>query len=158
MNKRQGVLRSHCPISYSLELVGDKWSLLIVRDMVYFGKKTYGEFKNSNEDIARNILASRLKSLAENGLIVKKPHPDDGRKDIYSLTPKGLGLIPILLDMADWGSEHYAESDAPASWLELVRADRENILKLITRTVQAGGAIFVGKDSVVSQLQNATKK
>jgi len=152
MNTRQGLLRSHCPISYSLELVGDRWSLLIVRDMVYFGKKTYGEFKGSNEGIARNILASRLKQLAEHGLIIKTPHPDDGRKDIYRLTEKGLGLVPILLDMADWGSRHYSESDAPQSWLELVRRDRDHMIALITETVRAGGAIFVGEGSVVSQL------
>lgn len=152
MNFRQDNVRSNCPINYSLELVGDKWSLLIIRDIVYFGKQTYGEFMNSNEGIARNILASRLAQLAGNGLITKTPHPDDGRKDIYKLTEKGLSLIPILLDMADWGSEHYAESDAPASWLELVRSDREKIIALITDTVRAGGAIFVGEGNVINQL------
>lgn len=152
MNTRQDTLRSNCPINYSLELVGDKWSLLIIRDMVYFGKRTYGEFMNSNEGIARNILATRLVQLAEHGLIAKTPHPDDGRKDIYKLTEKGLGLIPVLLDMADWGSQHYTESDAPTSWLELVRHDREKMISLITETVRAGGAIFVGEGSVVSQL------
>lgn len=151
MKTRQAPLRSNCPINYSLELVGDKWSLLIIRDMVYFGKKTYGEFLNSDEGIARNILANRLVQLTEDGIIIKTPHPDDRRKDIYKLTEKGLGLIPILLDMADWGSRQF-DSGVPEDWLELIRRDRNNMIELITETVRAGGAIFVGEDSVASKL------
>lgn len=148
---RQDNLRSNCPINYSLELVGDSWSLLIIRDMVYFGKKTYGEFMNSDEGIARNILASRLAQLAKNGIIVKTPHPD-GRKYTYKLTDKGLGLIPILLDMADWGAQHSDQSDDLWQWLKLVRSDRDKMIALITETTRAGGAIFVGENSVVSKL------
>lgn len=151
MKTRQDSLRSDCPINYSLELVGDSWSLLIIRDMVYFGKRTYGEFMNSDEGIARNILANRLAQLAENGIIIKTPHPD-GRKDIYKLTEKGLGLIPILLDMADWGAEHSSQYEHLKSWLELVRRDRNSMVALITETVRAGGAIFVGENSVISKL------
>jgi len=151
MKKRQDILRSTCPINYTLELVGDKWSLLILRDMVYFGKKTYGEFIDSDEGIARNILASRLVQLMESGLIMKTPHQNDGRRDIYRLTDKGLGLIPLLLEMADWGSRHF-ESGAPQSWLELVRRDRSKMISLVTETVRAGGAIFVGENSVISKV------
>ena len=151
MKIRQGQFRSNCPINYSLELVGDKWSLLIIRDIVYFGKKTFGEFMDSDEGIARNILANRLVQLAENGLILKTPHPNDGRKDIYRLTEKGLGLIPILLDMADWGAHHH-DTGVPESWLALIRRDRDNMVTLITNTVRDGGAIFVGEQSVVSKL------
>jgi DNA-binding HxlR family transcriptional regulator len=150
----QDIPRSNCPINYSLELVGDAWSLLIIRDIVYFGKHTYGEFIASKEGIARNILAHRLAQLTDNGILIKSPHPDDGRKEMYKLTEKGLGLIPILLDMAEWGSQHYTESDAPQSWLALVRHDRNRMIVLITETVRAGNAIFVGEDSVVSKLEN----
>ena len=154
MKVRQDIPRSNCPINYSLELMGDRWSLLIVRDIAYFGKKTYGELVTSHEGIARNILASRLVQLVENGIVVKAPHPTDGRKDVYRLTEKGLGLIPILLDMAEWGSQHYSESDAPESWLALVRRDRLKMIELITETVREGGAIFVGERSVVSKLSS----
>jgi len=153
MKMRQDTPRSNCPINYSLGLVGDKWSLLIIRDMVYFGKKTYGEFISSDEGIARNILASRLVQLVEGGLIMKMPYQDDGRKDIYKLTEKGMGLIPTLLELADWGSQHF-ESGAPEPWLKLVRRDRSKMIALITETVQAGGAIFAGENSVISKLSH----
>ncbi len=153
MKVRQDTRRSDCPISYALELVGDRWSLLIVRDMVYFGKKTYGEFMSSEEGIARNILASRLAQLAESDLIVKTHHPDDGRKDVYRLTEKGLGLIPILLSMAEWGAQYIADPDPLQPWLESVRRDRNHMIVLVTETVRTGGAIFAGENSIISKLR-----
>ena len=152
MKSSQESMRSNCPINYSLELVGDKWSLLIIRDIVYFGKTAYGEFITSHEGIARNILARRLVWLVTIGILSKSPRPDDKRKDVYRLTEKGLGLIPVLLDLAEWGSEHYADSDAPESWLKLVRDNRSHMIRLITETVREGGAIFVGDNSVMSKL------
>lgn len=144
--------RSDCPISFLLETLGDTWSLLIVRDMVYFGKKTYGEFLESEEGIATNILANRLAKLEQNGILVKKTHPDDKRKELYSLTEKGLDLIPILLEMANWSAKHDPHTGAPQDWITLVNANKENITRLIRETVQSGGAIFVGADSVISKL------
>lgn len=69
-------------------MVGDLWSLLIVRDMNFFGRNTYGEFLSSDEGIARNILATRFVQLEQKGVLIKKPHPTDGRKDVYELTEK----------------------------------------------------------------------
>jgi DNA-binding HxlR family transcriptional regulator len=148
----KAAFRSNCPINYSLEMLGDGWSLLIVRDIVYFGKKTYGEFLSSQEGIARNVLAERLSTLIEKDILTKKPHPQDGRKDIYGLSEKGLGLIPILLDLAEWGALHYPESGVPEDWLALVRSRREEIIMLTKDTVRAGGSLFVGPNSVVDQL------
>lgn len=145
--------RSHCPINYSVEMLGDAWSLLIVRDIVYFGKKTYGEFLAAGEGIARNVLADRLHKLADRGIIVKKSHPHDGRKDIYELTEKGLDLIPILLDMAAWGAAHDPEAEAPAWWLTTVRSRREEVIRLAAETVRAGGSLFEGPNSVAEQLK-----
>src|SRR5690554_1283917 len=90
--------RSNCPISFSLDIIGDSWSLLIIRDMIFTGKKTFGEFLTSDEKIARNILTNRLYRLEAVGLISKKPHPSDGRKDLYELTEAGLDFIPVLLE------------------------------------------------------------
>ncbi len=151
-NPRTQPLRSACPINYSLETIGDGWSLLIVRDIVYFGKKTYGEFIAAGEGIARNILANRLARLEQNGILTKTPHPKDGRKDIYGLTERGLDLISLLLDMADWGAHCYKEADAPAWWLAAVCDNRATIIKLIRETVKGGGSIFVGGGSVVAQI------
>jgi DNA-binding HxlR family transcriptional regulator len=144
--------RSDCPISFVLETVGDTWSLLIVRDIVYFGKKTYGEFLESEEKIATNILATRLASLEQNGILVKKPHPKDKRKEVYELTEKGLDLIPIMVEMANWSFKHDPQTGAPAEWINMVNADKENITRLIIETVRNGGAVFVGPGSVISQL------
>jgi len=150
--KKKQPRRSDCPINFSLETFGDMWSLLIVRDIVYFGKKTYGEFLESDEHIATNILADRLVHLEETGILVKKRHPTDKRKEVYYLTDKGLDLIPILLDLATWGAKHDPQTGAPAVWIAMVKADRENIIQHVRETVQNGGSIFAGNDSLFSRL------
>lgn len=150
--KRQRRRRSDCPISVSLETFGDLWSLLIVRDIVYFGKKTYGEFLESDEGIATNILASRLAQLVHTGILEKKPHATDKRKEIYALTEKGLDLIPILLELASWSAQHDPETGAPMSWIALVNRDKETMIGRIRETVRRGGSIFVGPDSLVGVL------
>ena len=98
--------RSNCPISSALDTVGDKWSLLIVRDLLFTNKKTYSDFLKSEEGIATNILASRLTTL-ENAKIIKKyPNQKDGRKDFYKLTKKGSDLIPILIEFTLWSAKY----------------------------------------------------
>lgn len=144
--------RSECPINFSLEMLGDAWSLLIIRDIIYFGKQTYGEFLASEEGIARNILAVRLMQLHKKGLLTKKPHPADKRKDMYALTSDGLDLIPMLLEMAEWGAAQAASSNIPWKWLEAVQAHRKEIIKIIRATVQNGGSIFSEPNSVVEKL------
>lgn len=104
------MLRSDCPISFSLDVFGDKWSLLIIRDAVFAGTQTFNGFLRADEGIARNILANRLTYLVERGILLKQPHPTDGRKDVYILTEKGRDLIPILLSMATWGSKYEART------------------------------------------------
>lgn len=144
--------RSACPISFALETFGDLWSLLIVRDIIYFGKKTYGEFLASDEGIATNILASRLAQLVQTGMLEKKPHATDQRKEVYRLTEKGLDLIPILLELANWGAQHDPQTGAPPMWIALVNEDKAKMISRIRETVQRGGSIFVGPDCVVSAL------
>ena len=143
--------RSDCPINFALETFGDPWSLLLIRDIVYFGKKTYGEFLASEEAMATNILASRLARLEEQGILTKKPSEQDKRKEEYVLTEKGLDLIPVLVDMANWSAEHDSHTAAPAAWIALMKADREKMIGLIRETVQSGGAVFVGEKSLLSQ-------
>ncbi len=145
-------VKSHCPINYALECFGDPWSLLIVRDIVYFGKKTYGEFLASEERIATNVLANRLADLEKKGIIKKCPCDTDKRKDIYMLTERGLDLIPLLSEMALWGAKHDVDTDAPKEWVETLSRDKEHILPLVRTTVEKGGAVFMGPNSVVSKL------
>ena len=98
--------RSECPISCSLDIWGDKWSLLIIRDLMLNKSCTYGDFLKSPEHIATNILASRLQSLEENGIIEKLEHPDSKAKVLYKLSIKGIDLYPILIEIQLW-SEIY---------------------------------------------------
>ena len=144
--------RSDCPINFALETFGDPWSLLIIRDIVYFGKKTYGEFIASEEGMATNILASRLAHLEQQGILAKKPSLEDRRKEEYVLTEKGLDLIPVLVEMANWSADHDPGTAAPAAWIALMKSDREKMIRLMRETVQSGGAVFVGEKSLVGQL------
>ena len=129
--------RSDCPIAYSLELIGDAWSLLIIRDIVFAGKHTFGEFLASGEGIARNILANRLARLEAEGLIVKKPHPSDGRKDWYAATEAGLELIPVLLELSKWGAGREPETAETIRWLEELGLDREDLIHYLREKARA---------------------
>lgn len=146
------VKRSDCPINFCLQIFGDTWSLLIIRDIVYFAKSTYGEFLASNEGISTNILANRLSLLEQAGILSKSTNTADKRKDIYALTEKGLDLIPILVELAQWGATYDALSDAPEEWIGLVKSDKAHMVGLIRETVQQGGSIFVGSNSVIRKL------
>ena len=150
MRRERG--KSHCPINVGLETFGDSWSLLVVRDIVYFGKHTFSEFLASEEAIAPSVLASRLARLEETGVLARAVDPADGRKVTYQLTEDGLALIPVLLEIADWSARVDPDTDAPAEWIETVRRDKAAVTELITATVRAGGSIFVGPGSVVERL------
>jgi DNA-binding HxlR family transcriptional regulator len=102
MNKK----RSDCPISCSLDVIGDKWSLLIIRDVMLRGKMSYSEFLNSEEGIATNILVSRLNTLEAEEILVREVAPANKSKYIYSLTQKGVDLVPIIIELMDWGARY----------------------------------------------------
>jgi len=106
--------RSDCPISCALDIWGDKWSLLIVRDLLNSKQCTYGDFLKSNEKIATNILASRLRSLEKFGIITKSSHPESKAKYLYMLTQRGIDLIPIMIEISLW-SEKYVQIPADIS-------------------------------------------
>ena len=98
--------RSHCPQNLILEIIGDKWTLLIIRDIIIEGKRYFREFLQSKENIASNILSNRLKMLEEEGIINKKDDPDHKQKIKYSLTQKGIDLFPILMENARWSLKY----------------------------------------------------
>ena len=95
-----------CPIAFALDTFGDRWSLIIVRDMVMRGYSTYSEFLNCQEKIASNILSKNLKELEADGIISKNKDPHNGRQYIYRLTNKGADLIPVILEMITWSSKY----------------------------------------------------
>lgn len=100
-------MRSDCPIARALDVFGDRWTLLVLRDLMFFGKRTFGDFQASAEGIAPNILADRLKALEANGLIARRPsesgHP---RRFTYHLTSLGWSLEPTIRTIARWGVRH----------------------------------------------------
>jgi DNA-binding HxlR family transcriptional regulator len=116
-----------CPIKASLLVLGDRWSLLVVRDLLFAGHRTFNEFLRSARGVATNILADRIKGLLDAGIITKAADPDDGRKWIYSLTPKGVDLAPVLLELSLWGVKH-ENGVAPPGILERWEADRAGFL------------------------------
>ncbi|QBF81671.1 transcriptional regulator [Shewanella maritima] len=120
--------RSDCPISTLLDFVGDKWSLLIVRDLMFFGKSSFSELQNSDERMATNILSSRLEKLEQDDLIQKQTDPNDRRKKIYKLTEQGKSLLPILLEMIIWSSKHAQETNLPTQLLERASTDRDGLI------------------------------
>lgn len=96
--------RSYCPINLSLEIFGDTWTLLVLRDMMFAGKRHFRELLQCDEHISSNILAERLTRLVEHGLLTKTDDPTHKQKAIYSLTEKGITLLPIVVQIGAWGS------------------------------------------------------
>jgi DNA-binding HxlR family transcriptional regulator len=103
---KQTASRSGCPINLGLELFGDKWSLLIIRDLMFAGKRHYREFLGSDEGISSNILADRLAMLMEAGILMRAEDPDHKLKAIYSLTEKGIELLPVIAQISRWSRKY----------------------------------------------------
>jgi DNA-binding HxlR family transcriptional regulator len=104
--------RSDCVINQTLEVLGDQWTLLVIRDIVFVDRRHFRELlTKSLEGIASNILADRLRKLVEQGIVTKSDDPTHKQKAIYSLTEKGIALVPLLLEMAAWGDEYLPASE-----------------------------------------------
>src|SRR5882762_8723511 len=123
--------RSGCPLNASVEILGDRWSLLIIRDMMLRGLRTYKEFLESYERIATNILADRLQKLITHGIIATERDPSDGRKLIYSLTSKGIDLAPVLTEMVLWAGAH--EDTGNQALVREMRKDKREFISAIRR-------------------------
>jgi DNA-binding HxlR family transcriptional regulator len=118
--------RSPCPIACTLDLIGDRWTLLVIRDMMFFGKQRFEEFLESPEGISTNILSSRLKLLEELGLAEKQPYSNHSRRMNYQLTAKGKSLRPVLKVIMAWGLKHIADTQIPQSnRLETVNSNED---------------------------------
>jgi DNA-binding HxlR family transcriptional regulator len=118
--------RSGCPLNASVEMLGDRWSLLILRDMMLRGYRTFNEFLHSDEKIATNILTDRLRRLESYGIIETERDPADGRKMIYTLTPKGIDLAPVLTEMVLWAARHEETGNQPL--VRQMRTGKEQLL------------------------------
>jgi DNA-binding HxlR family transcriptional regulator len=123
--------RSGCPLNASVEILGDRWSLLIIRDMMLRRFRTYKQFLTSYERIATNILADRLRKLEAHGIITTQRDPSDGRKVIYLLTQKGMDLAPVLTEMVLWAAAHEDTGNQP-----LVRQIQKNKKQFLSTVLQ----------------------
>jgi DNA-binding HxlR family transcriptional regulator len=127
--------RSGCPVSVSLEIFGDRWSLLIIRDLMVRAYRTFKEFEESGEGIATNILADRLRKLEAAGIIVAEAEERDRRRVSYRLTEKGIDLAPVLLELLIWGARH-EETVAPCALIAKMEGSREEVLAEVRRRWQ----------------------
>ena len=120
-------------MNHALEIMGDPWTLLVVRDMVFHGKTTFSELSEMPEGIATNILTDRLNRLEATDIVEKRPDPDDGRRRIYALTAHGLGLIPVLLELMVWSRDHTSDVDVTKAVTTRIRNDRDAAVQEIRR-------------------------
>lgn len=123
--------RSSCPINFGLEIFGDQWTLLILRDILIQQKRTFREFQASDEAIASNILAERLKRLEGCGLVTREASTADGKVALYNPTDAARDLIPILVEMSYWGATYDRSTGAPPAFKAAYRADREGLIASI---------------------------
>ena len=131
LKKRKGKRRSGCPLNASVEMLGDRWSLLIIRDMMVRGSQSYKEFLESDEGIATNILADRLQKLVAHGIVTTEPDSSDGRKLNYLLTAKGIDLAPVLTEMVLWAAAH--EDTGNQALVGQMRKNKEKFLDGVRR-------------------------
>ena len=129
--------RSDCPVSCSLEIWGDKWSLLIIRDLMLAKECTYGDLLKSPEGIATNILASRLQVLEENKIIEKLDHPDSKAKVLYRLTKKGIDLLPIMIEINLWAEKYFSIPEDRKAMLKEVKKDKAGFIKSMSKNLES---------------------
>ncbi len=120
-----------CPIAFALDTFGDRWSLLVIRDMVFKGYQRYNQFADSDEKIATNVLADRLIELEQLGIISKLKDPADGRRHIYLLTQKGIALLPVLIEMMQWSAEFDLNTMVKDEILDSIRQDRDAFMQQV---------------------------
>lgn len=129
--------RSGCPISLSLELLGDRWTLLIIRDLIFAGKRHFREFLQSDEGISSRTLAERLQTLQDEGILTRSDDPSHGLKAIYRLTEAGIDLLPVLATLGAWGSKYRKADRDLAQLSEDLEAGGDSALKRIKETLRA---------------------
>ncbi len=126
-----------CPIRYGATIFGDNWCLLILRDLMFKGAKHYADFLNAGEGISTNILASRLTTLEAEGIVEKTQDPEHGKRYIYVLTDKGLGLLPAMLEIINWAEMWDEQTEVPTEFVEELRKGRSSLVKKITSQLKS---------------------
>jgi DNA-binding HxlR family transcriptional regulator len=125
--------KSDCPVHFALEVFGDPWTLLIIRDLMFKDRRTYTELLRAEEGIATNVLADRLARLEQDGIIVKEEASGGG----YRLTPKGIDLLPIMMEIIGWSAKHDPRTAADREFVRRLRTDRDSFTKELRATLRA---------------------
>jgi len=129
-------LRSHCPVNFGLEHFGDKWSLLIIRDLMFKDKRHYNEFFESDEKVSTSVLGGRLRSLEESGIISKGPDEVKKSRIKYSLTQKGIDLLPFMVDLISWSGTYDQQTEAGTDFLNRAVNHRQELLDELTANLK----------------------
>ena len=125
-----------CPVRFGMSQFGDKWSFLIIRDLMFKGRKYYHEFMEAGEGISTNVLATRLADLESNAIIAKARDPEKGSRYVYSLTEKGIELMPMMLAMMDWAEKYDAATEVPEEFINKLRSDQAGLERDLQRKLQ----------------------
>ena len=120
--------RSPCPIAAVLDVLGDRWTLLIVRDMMFRGFREYGEFLEAGEGISTNILAERLKRLVDSGIVTRQKNPADRKRVIYTLSKKGIDLMPAIFEMVEWGNKYFGHCKIPEGYKQAIQKNKPGLM------------------------------
>jgi len=125
-----------CPVRYSGGLLGDKWSLLLIRDLMFKGRRNYSDFLDDDESIASNVLADRLGKLVEAGIFTKSRDPKNGKKYVYTLTEKGRDILPILMEMFRWAQKHDDKTFVSQQYIDNMDKSPKRFMKSVLKEVQ----------------------
>ena len=139
MRRLSSTRRSGCPISIALEVLGDPWSLLVVRDLMFKGRNAFDGFAGAGEGIATNILTDRLARLEDAGILTKRRDRTDGRRFVYRLTAKGMDLAPVMVELILWSARH-ERTDAPPGTIRAMRRSRRRFLDGVRARWEKGNA------------------
>ncbi len=143
--------KCNCPFTSALDVVGDKWMLVIVKQMLIEGKETFKDFTESEEAIATNILSAKLKFLEEVGIIIKTKPPDNKKTNLYLLTEKGLALMPVLIELAIWSDNHLRDihpSIVNGEAMEFLRNDKVAFTHALEQKYRKNLATTLNKSSI----------
>ncbi|MCE7064053.1 helix-turn-helix domain-containing protein [Dyadobacter sp. CY326] len=119
--------RSTCPINYSVEILGDKWMLLLLRDIMFNGKNSFLEFRASDEKISSAALTEKLNLLVDEGILSKVISPKNASKFLYLITDKGIELVPVMVEILTWGSK-YNPDGGPKTWLDRIKQNKKKAI------------------------------
>jgi DNA-binding HxlR family transcriptional regulator len=151
--------KSDCPIHFALEVFGDAWTLLIIRDLMFKGRTSYTDFLRAEEGIATNVLADRLVRLEEDGIIAKAAGSGRGSASIYRLTPKGIDLLPIMLEIIRWSAQYDPKTVADRQFVRRLRRDRASLeAEIRAGIVGRAGAVEAGPRAKARRFSTNKKK